>query len=51
MSLEVIGYIVIGLLVMILASTVRITAWLELLDDRLKDIEDNITWVRKIFIH
>ena len=40
MSLEVIGYIVIVLLVMILASTIRITAWLELLDDRLKDIED-----------
>ena len=43
MSLEVIGYTVIILLVMILLSTIRITAYIESLNWRLKDIEDNIT--------
>jgi len=43
MSLEVIGYTIIILLVMILLSTIRITAYIESLNWRLKDIEDNIT--------
>ena len=43
MSLEVIGYTIIILLAMILLSTIRITAYIESLNWRLKDIEDNIT--------